>query len=50
MSERDNNMEAGRSGRGTRTIPRGVEVLLKKAAVDANFRNLLFEHRASDYI
>jgi len=33
------------SGRGTGTIPRGVEVLLKKAAVDAEFRELLCEER-----
>ncbi|SPE50247.1 hypothetical protein SBV1_1080010 [Verrucomicrobia bacterium] len=35
------------SGRGTGTIPRGVEVLLKKAAVDAEFRELLLAERSS---
>lgn len=34
-----------RSGRGSATIPRGVEVLLRKAAVDARFRELLCEER-----
>ena len=33
------------SGRGIGTIPRDVEVLLKKAAVDAEFRQLLCDER-----
>ena len=33
------------SGRNTGTIPRGIEVLVKKAAVDPEFRELLFEQR-----
>ena len=55
MSAQENEGEAVRttivggrpagSGRGIGTIPRGVEVLLKKAAVDAEFRELLFEQR-----
>jgi len=55
MSAQENEGEAVRttivggrptgSGRGTGTIPRGVEVLLKKAAVDAEFRQLLCEER-----
>jgi len=55
MSAQENEGEAVRttivggrpsgSGRGTGTIPRGVEVLLKKAAVDAEFRELLCEKR-----
>ena len=36
-------MSEGRSGRG---IPRGIEVLVKKASVDAEFRQLLLEKRA----
>ena len=35
------------SGRGTGTIPRGLEVLVKKAAVDPAFRELLFEQRGA---
>jgi len=35
------------SGRGVGTIPRGVEVLLKKAAVDTEFRELLFAERGN---
>jgi hypothetical protein len=56
MSAQENEGEAVRttivggrptgSGRGTGTIPRGVEVLLKKAAVDAEFRELLCEERS----
>jgi hypothetical protein len=34
-------------GRGIGDVPRGVEVLLKKASVDAQFRDLLLEQRAS---
>src|SRR5208283_2366807 len=55
MSGQENEGEAVRttivggrptgSGRGMGTIPRGVEVLLKKAAVDAEFRELLCEQR-----
>lgn len=55
MSAKENESEAVRttivggrpagSGRGTGTIPRGIEVLLKKAAVDAEFRELLREER-----
>ena len=55
MSTQDNDRAAVRttivggrpsgSGRGTGTIPHGVEVLLKKAAVDAEFRELLLEER-----
>jgi hypothetical protein len=33
------------SGRDTGVIPRGIEVLVKKAAVDPDFRELLFEQR-----
>ncbi len=33
------------SGRSNVTVPRGLEVLLKKAAVDPEFRTLLFEQR-----
>jgi len=33
------------SGRSNATIPRGIEVLVKKAAVDPEFRELLFEQR-----
>ena len=35
------------SGRNTGTIPRGIEVLVKKAAVDSEFRELLFEQRGA---
>lgn len=35
------------SGRSTGTIPRGIEVLVKKAAVDPEFRELLFEQRGA---
>ena len=34
------------SGRGLGEIPRGIEVLVKKASVDAEFRRLLLERRA----
>lgn len=34
------------SGRGLGDIPRGIEVLVKKASVDAEFRRLLKEKRA----
>ena len=34
------------SGKSVGMIPRGVEVLLKKAAVDPLFRDLLLERRA----
>ena len=34
------------SGRGLGEIPRGIEVLVKKASVDAQFRRLLLEKRA----
>lgn len=34
------------SGKGLGDIPRGLEVLIKKAAVDAEFRRLLLEKRA----
>jgi hypothetical protein len=34
------------SGRGLGDIPRGIEVLVKKASVDAEFRKLLLEKRA----
>jgi hypothetical protein len=33
------------SGRNMGTIPRGIEVLVKKAAVDLEFRELLFDQR-----
>lgn len=33
------------SGRSNVTVPRGIEVLVKKAAVDDEFRGLLFERR-----
>jgi len=56
MSVQENEGEAVRttivggrptgSGRGTGAIPRGVEVLLKKAAVDDEFRELLCEARS----
>src|SRR5208283_2423223 len=55
MSGQENEGEAERttivggrpsgSGRGMGAIPRGVEVLLKKAAVDDEFRELLCEER-----
>jgi len=55
MSAQENEKEAVRttivggrppgSGRNTGTIPRGIEVLVKKAAVDPDFRELLFERR-----
>ncbi len=55
MSGQENEGEAVRttivggrptgSGRGTGSIPRGVEVLLKKAALDAEFRELLCGER-----
>ncbi len=57
MSEPDNEMEAVRttivggsssgSGRSEGTIPTGIEVMLKKAAVDAEFRERLFAERGS---
>jgi len=34
------------SGKGIGPIPRGIEVLVKKAAIDAAFRELLLEKRA----
>ena len=34
------------SGRSNVAVPRGIEVLVKKAAVDPEFRELLFEQRA----
>ena len=55
MSAEQNEKEAVRttivggrppgSGRGNVTVPRGIEVLVKKAAVDPEFRELLFEQR-----
>jgi hypothetical protein len=55
MSAQENEKEAVRttivggrppgSGRSTGAVPRGIEVLVKKAAVDAEFRELLFEQR-----
>jgi len=55
MSEQENEKEAVRttivggrppgSGRSNATVPRGIEVLVKKAAVDSAFRELLFEQR-----
>ena len=33
-------------GRGRREIPHGVEALIKKAAVDASFRQVLLDKRA----
>ncbi len=57
MSQQRNEMEVVRttivggrpsgSGRDVGAIPRGVEVLLKKAAVDAEFRDRLFAERGS---
>ena len=35
------------SGRSIGTIPRGIEVLVKKAVVDPAFRELLFEQRGA---
>ncbi len=35
------------SGRGNVAVPRGIEVLVKKAAVDPEFRELLFEQRGA---
>jgi len=35
------------SGRSNVAVPRGIEVLVKKAAVDPQFRELLFEQRGS---
>ena len=34
------------SGKAVRTVPRGIEVLIKKAAVDPEFRRLLLELRS----
>ncbi len=34
-------------GKGVGAIPRGIEVLIKKAAVDADFRRLLIDQRAA---
>ncbi len=34
------------SGQGVGPIPRGIEVLVKKASIDPSFRELLFEKRA----
>jgi hypothetical protein len=55
MSAPENEQEAVRttivggrppgSGRSTGAVPRGIEVLVKKAAVDAEFRELLLEQR-----
>jgi hypothetical protein len=55
MSAQENEKEAVRttivggrppgSGRSNVTVPRGIEVLVKKAAVDPEFRKLLFEQR-----
>jgi hypothetical protein len=51
MSERENEPAVLRttieSGRSNVTIPRGIEVLVKKAAVDPEFRELLFEQRGA---
>jgi hypothetical protein len=57
MSKQDNEMEAVRttivggrppgSGRDLGNIPRGLEVLLKKAAVDTDFRARLFAERGA---
>ncbi len=57
MSEKENEQEAVRttivggrppgSGRNNVTVPRGIEVLLKKAAVDPDFRQTLLERRGS---
>ncbi len=34
------------AGKGVGTIPRGIEILVKKASVDADFKRLLLEKRA----
>jgi hypothetical protein len=57
MSERPPEQEAVRttivggrppgSGKPVGPIPRGIEVLVKKAAVDAEFRQILLDRRAS---
>jgi hypothetical protein len=57
MSAPENEKEAVRttivggrppgSGRGNVSVPRGIEVLVKKAAVDPEFRELLFEQRGA---
>jgi hypothetical protein len=55
MSAQENEKEAVRTtivggrppgnGRSTGAVPRGIEVLVKKAAVDLEFRELLLEQR-----
>lgn len=55
MGEHDNEQEAVRttivggrppgSGRSNVTVPRGIEVLVKKAAVDSEFRDRLLDQR-----
>lgn len=55
MNAQENEQEAVRttivggrppgSGRSNVNVPRGIEVLVKKAAVDPEFRELLFEQR-----
>jgi hypothetical protein len=55
MSAQENEKEAVRttivggrppgSGRNTGAVPRGIEVLVKKAAVDGKFRELLLDQR-----
>jgi hypothetical protein len=55
MNAQENEKEAVRttivggrppgSGRSNGTVPRGIEVLVKKASVDAEFREVLFEQR-----
>ncbi len=57
MSDKANEQEAVRttivggrppgSGRSNVSVPRGIEVLLKKAAVDPEFRSRLVEQRAN---
>jgi hypothetical protein len=57
MSVKENEKDAVRttivggrppgSGRGHISVPRGIEVLVKKAAVDPEFRELLFEQRGA---
>ena len=57
MNAQENEKEAVRttivggrppaSGRDTGAIPRGIEVLVKKAAVDPEFRELLFAQRGA---
>jgi len=57
MSAQENEKEAVRttivggrppgSGRSNVAVPRGIEVLVKKAAVDPEFRELLFEERGA---